>query len=134
MPQKMCKFQLSRNSTKFDVLARFHETILTVKSISSSEIQRINFGFLTKITILPFFQKLEYLGSYTHKGHFEFLVMPFGLSNAPSTFQAAMNKLFAPYLLKFVIVFFDDILVYSASINDHIHHMEQILFYLLQGQ
>ena len=72
MPRKTCKFQLSRNSTKFDVLARFRETIPMVKSVSSSEIKRINFGFLTEITIfiteitiLPFFQKLEFLGSYT---------------------------------------------------------------------
>ena len=47
------------------MLARFRETIPTVKSVLSSEIQRINFGFLTEITILPFFQKLEFLGSYS---------------------------------------------------------------------
>ena len=62
MPRKTCKFRLSQNSTKFYVLARFHETILTVKSILSSEIQRINYGFLTEINnfvteimILPLF-------------------------------------------------------------------------------
>ena len=59
MSRKTCKFRLSPNSTKFDVVARFHETIPTVKSVSSSEIQRINFGFLIEITILPFFHKLE---------------------------------------------------------------------------
>ena len=73
-----------------------------------------------------------YKTTYTHEGHFKFLVMPFGLSNTPSTFPAAMNQSFPPYLHKFVIVFFDHILVYSASINDHIHHMEQILLCLLQ--
>ena len=51
IPRKMCKFRLSRNTTKFYVLARFHETIPTVKSISSSEINRINSGFLTEIII-----------------------------------------------------------------------------------
>ena len=71
MPRKTCNFLLSRNSTKFYVLTRFRETIPMVKSVSSSEIQRINYGFLIEInnfvieiTILPFFQKLEFLGSY----------------------------------------------------------------------
>lgn len=56
----------------------------------------------------------------THPGHYEFVGMPIGLTNAPSTFQATMGKVFEPYLWKFMTVFFDDILVYSCGIDQHL--------------
>ena len=75
-------------------------------------------------------QDVEKMTFRMHHGHFEFLVMPFGLSNAPSTFQSLMNEVFRPYLHKFVLVFFDNILIYSKSWSEHIQHI-RLVFELL---
>ena len=70
----------------------------------------------------------------TRYGHYEFLVMSFGLTNAPTAFMDLMNRVFHPYLDRFVIVFIDDILVYSRSKLEHERHLGLVLQTLRQYQ
>jgi hypothetical protein len=67
-------------------------------------------------------------------GHYEFLVMPFGVTNAPAVFMDYINWIFQPYLDRFVIILIDDILVYSMNSQEHAQHLRIVLDILREEQ
>jgi hypothetical protein len=70
----------------------------------------------------------------THQGLFEFLIIPFGLTNAPATFQALMNNILRPFLRRSMLVFFGNILIYSPSWSEHLHHVNLVFAKLQEHQ
>jgi hypothetical protein len=84
-----------------------------------------------QIKIKEDFPKIAFVSRY---GHHEYLVVPFGLTNAPAIFMNLMNKIFMPYLDKFVIVFIDDILIYSKNKEEHAKHSRIALQILREHQ
>jgi len=88
----------------------------------------------TKIDLYSGYHQIKVILEDTHKttfrtidDHYEFIVIPFGLFNAPSTFQAAMNDLLRPHLRRFVLVIFYVILIYSPTLADHFQHLHVFL-------
>jgi len=70
----------------------------------------------------------------TRYGHYEFVVLPFGLTNAPTTFMSLMHGVLQPYLDKFVLIFIDDILIYSRNQEEHKEHLKIVLQTLRENQ
>ncbi|WKA00059.1 hypothetical protein VitviT2T_018451 [Vitis vinifera] len=69
----------------------------------------------------------------TRYGSYEFLVMPFGLTNALATFCTLMNKIFHPYLDKLMVVYLDDIAIYSNTLKEHVEHLKKVFKILRQN-
>ncbi|KAA3470011.1 DNA/RNA polymerases superfamily protein [Gossypium australe] len=94
----------------------------------------IDYRQLNKVTVknkypLPRIDDLfdQLKGATTRYGHYEFIVMRFGLMNAPAVFMDLMNRMFRPYLDKFVVIFIDDILIYSRDESEHAEHLRTVL-------
>ena len=104
-------------------------------------IERVNgANYFTKLDLRSAYNLIriregdEYKTAFRTKyGHYEYLVMPFGLTNAPATFQSFINSILRPYLEKFVILYLDDILIYSKTLDEHIEHVRTILKTLLDN-
>lgn len=97
--------------------------------------------YFSNLDMQSFYHQIRIVPEDTHKtafrtryGHYEFLVVPFGLTSAPATAQRLMNDIFRHHLDKFIIIYLDDILVYSKTLDEHVEHLRLVLKLLRQHQ
>ncbi len=85
-----------------------------------------------QIRVAP--EDMEKTAFNTKYGHFEFLVMPMGLCNAPATFQSLMNQIYQDCIDKYIVLYMDDLLIFSESEEGHFKHLETVLSRLSQNE
>ncbi|CAL9018893.1 unnamed protein product, partial [Prunus brigantina] len=141
--QRLRKYRLVKDGKEFHINAckpQATDNLLTDNLLTANQAKRA----LNKITIknrYPFYHQVRIHEEDTWKtafktkqGLFEWLVMPFGLCNAPTTFMRLMNEVLRPFIDDFVIVYLDDILIFSVTWEDHLHHIAQVLEVLRTNQ
>jgi hypothetical protein len=114
-----------KNKFPRPIIDEFLDEIASVKYFSTRDLAS---GF-HQIGMVPEDEAKTAFNS--HHGHFQFRVIPFGLTKAPATFQCLMNVIFGSQMRKLILIFMDDILVFSKSLEEHIEHL-QIVFQILQ--
>jgi hypothetical protein len=115
-----------KNKFPIPIIDEFLDEIAGAKYFTKLE---LNSGFHQISLTLEDEQKIAFK---THHGCFQFRVMPFRLNNTLATFQCLMNSIFAEFMRKFVLVFMDDILIYSRTLEEHIQHLKQVFHVLRQ--
>jgi len=116
-----------RNSHPLPLISELLDRVKSIKVFTKVDLKSAYNLFRIK-------ESEEYKTAFrTRYVHFEFLVMPFGLKNAPSTFQHFINDVLSEYLDDFVISYIDDILIYSNTIEEHHIHVKKVLKKLLES-